>query len=260
MQNRVQRRAPATSRYCKGMLLIQLISHKRLAFLRRAKCHLLPFRVLRSARGRPVRQSSLFYFPFFTRKMQAESYQSHAENLLQKLNSQRICGIFVDSSLLSRTGEVVFYHSAILNAISSSTAILPIIADQYSHVTLNLFFEYVYLGVISNDVSIRTYRELWNLGRQLKLKNLQNVLHPLTGVGDVFSPSRKRSKYPTLRKEKEAPEKKKPRLVAKASTRIYNSPHSKSDDSYTAPDRSGARFRIPKSRLKCVKRKLFNLD
>jgi len=89
-----------------------------------------------------------------------------------------------------------------VSAISSSTAILPIIADQYSHVTLNLFFEYVYLGVISNDVSIRTYRELWNLGRQLKLKNLQNVLHPLTGVGDVFSPSRKRSKYPTLRKEK----------------------------------------------------------
>lgn len=44
-----------------------------------------------------------------------QSYKSHAENLLQKLNSQRICGIFVDSSLLSRTGEVVFYHSAILN-------------------------------------------------------------------------------------------------------------------------------------------------
>ena len=146
-----------------------------------------------------------------------QSCQSHAENLLRKLNSQRICGIFVDSSLISRTGEVVFYHSAILNgnhynkkslrsfrfsAISSSTAILPIIADQYSHVTLNLFFEYVYLGVISNDVSIRTYRELWNLGRQLKLKNLQNMLHPFTGVGDVLSPSRKRTKHPTLRKEK----------------------------------------------------------
>ena len=123
----------------------------------------------------------------------------------------------MDSSLISRTGEVVFYHSAILNgkffaknslswfqfsAISSSTAVLPIIADQYSHVTLNLFFEYVYLGIISKDVSIRTYRELWNLGRQLKLKNLQNVLHPFTGVGEVLSPSRKRSKHPTLRKEK----------------------------------------------------------
>ncbi|CAG5109639.1 Oidioi.mRNA.OKI2018_I69.chr2.g4154.t1.cds [Oikopleura dioica] len=188
--------------------------------------------------------------------MQSQS-ALHAETLLRKLNSQRICGIFVDSSLISRSGEVVFYHSAILNAIASSTAILPIIADQYSHVTLNLFFDYVYLGVISNDVSLKTYRELWNLGRQLKLKELQTALHPFSETGDSFSPTRKRSKYPVLRKEKEAPEKKKPRLIATASHR--KSPRSSSEASFTT-DRSGARFRIPKARLKSAKRKLFDQD
>lgn len=138
------------------MLLIQLISHKRLAFLRRAKCHLLPFLIF-EVRPRSTRQTIfiVLFSAFLSTKCSqkglnyystillnpSKSCQSHAENLLQKLNSQRICGIFVDSSLISRTGEVVFYHSAILNGNHFSREILfhDFNSQQFHHPPL--FFQ-----------------------------------------------------------------------------------------------------------------------
>ena len=165
------------------------------------------------------------------------------------------CGslvIFVAESLEISNRSTFFYlYSAISFrlAVGSTTAILPIVSYQYSHITLSMLLQFSYFGSITEESSIKTYRELWTLARQLKLNRLQELLKEKLGSNSGVLTSRKRTKHPILRKEKDVPERKR---------RCIEPPFSQSSSpqpsSHTA-DAIGARFRIPK----CPKRKCLKL-